>query len=632
MLRSARTISPLLRRPALTGTPSRSLLLRPASLLSPNPRARYASSIPPNPLNKFTPPPGYSHDHYGQYSSSTAYVFTFFARMIRYAIIGAFTVGTVGLVGYEGFHQYIEHVALAAPSRVDDDEYGWAGEVQGWTGGPRGGTDPRLGIWARHALRAAWVAQEQGIGSGASSIGSHTSALHPDFVAARGLITVAGAAGEEAAVERGRIKVDKGYELAEEYLDIAIAQAKKKGLVFPATLSGGRLPGPPSESEGVSVGAPQGDPAVVDLLLLKAGVLERMNTLDSLSHAKDIYEQVLCSVHRGQEHEGHVGAGGRARVMRLAGKVGDLCAKTGVRDEALRWWEWGLEHAGVTLPAAAIPQAVQAAPKAKGWFSWGGSSSPAAPEAPPAALYQPLITHSLPPAVLRATLSILLSASAQLATTTSLSTASSIQTLALSYIPTSLPVSPDSPAEPTPAAQLHAAWLRQRRALFKLHNASVLHALNSGRTSPAALAVITSATQDADAVIASVSPIPAKFTSRGSPLASPAKTLERDALLTGAEIAFTSGIFCERATPRGRALSEAEKETQVRGLEAALDCFERAMELSLKESGKDAKKGKEEGDLAGRGEEWEKYWRGHVRVKGKLEELVGSGEALIPEL
>lgn len=134
---------------------------------------------------------------------------------------------------FEGVHLYVEKVCLAAPSREDTDEYGWASENQGWTGGPRGGTDPRLGMKARHALRGAWICQEWGAGSsGAVERSVHTSAFHPDFVAARSMISVP-SDSDEGAANRGRLRVDRGYELADEYVDLAIREARRKGLVFP---------------------------------------------------------------------------------------------------------------------------------------------------------------------------------------------------------------------------------------------------------------------------------------------------------------------------------------------------------------------------------------------------------------
>lgn len=529
---------------------------------------------------------------------------------------------------FEGIHLYVEKVCLAAPSREDTDEYGWASENQGWTGGPRGGTDPRLGMKARHALRGAWICQEWGAGSsGAVERSVHTSAFHPDFVAARGMISVPGDSDESAA-SRGRLRVDRGYELADEYVDLAIREARKKGLVFPPTLPGARPAGPPTEKQ-MSHG-PQGDPAVIDLLLLKAGTLERINTIDSLSHAKDLYEQVLCSLDSSMGNEG--GPGGRARVMRLAGKVGDLCARTGGRNEAMQWWGWGLNKAGVDIHAhTQTSQIVQEVKQDvnKGWFGKSAAASTPTPVA--LASKSSTLSPTLPPPVLRATISLLTSASAQLATTSSLPAASSLQSLALSYLSKPLLQTQDSLA--SPSAALHSTWLIHRTSLLKLHLSSVLYALSKSSTE--ALPLVAGAQEQVERVITELLPLPAAFIQRGSALTAPAKILARDALLTGAEIAYTKGTFLERSLPATssktggllkakRSETPEEKAMRISTLESALECFERATALSALESGAGpvkAKGGEEE--AVGRGEEWGKYWRGFVRTREKLDEALG---------
>ncbi|OXB36013.1 hypothetical protein LQV05_005563 [Cryptococcus neoformans] len=617
-MRSMRVITPVIRRPApLRHIP---LITRPAAI----PFSRSLSNLPRTP---FSSPANLTDATTSEYTHSTLYAFSYLSRTIKYVLYSLLAIGGISVATFEGVHLYVEKVCLAAPSREDTDEYGWASENQGWTGGPRGGTDPRLGMKARHALRGAWICQEWGAGSsGAVERSVHTSAFHPDFVAARSMISVP-SDSDEGAANRGRLRVDRGYELADEYVDLAIREARKKGLVFPPTLPGARPEGPPTEKQ--TSHGPQGDPAVLDLLLLKAGMLERINTIDSLSHAKDLYEQVLCSLDSSMGNE--VGPGGRARVMRLAGKVGDLCARTGGRNEALQWWGWGLDKAGVDIHAhtqtSKIVQEVKQGTK-KGWL---GKSAAASTPAPVTIASTTTISPTLPPPVLRATISLLTSASAQLATTSSLPAASSLQSLALSYLSNPLLRTQDSLA--SPSAALHNTWLTHRTSLLKLHLSSVLYALS--KSSAEALPLVAGAQEQVERVITELLPLPAAFIQRGSALTAPAKILARDALLTGAEIAYTKGTFLERSLPASssqtggllkvkRSETPEEKAMRISTLESALECFERATALSALESGAGpvkAKGGEEE--AVGRGEEWGKYWRGFVRIRQKLDEALG---------
>ncbi|KAK8849720.1 hypothetical protein IAR55_005055 [Kwoniella newhampshirensis] len=559
------------------------------------------------------PPPGYHHDPDSDYSNSAIYAVSYLSRIVRYILYSLLAVGGVSLATFEGLHLYVEHVCLAAPSREDSDEWCWASENQGWTGGPKAGTDPRLGQKARHALRGAWICQEWGAG-GSGSIGKGTtSAFHPDFVAARGMI----GASQTDGGGGGRQVVDRGYELADEYIDLAIREARKKGLVFPPTLSALRTNGPPDPAN-TPTSVPQGDPAVLDLLLLKAGVLERINTPDSLVHAKDLYEQVLSSVYHGQGEDEGAGAGGKARVMRLAGKVGDLSARSGAGAEALRWWRWGLERAGVrTEVEHGVSKVIEEVKdEARGWFGRSKATSPPAPSV----IHEQDTPLILPPPLLRATISLLISASAHLATTSSLSTASSLQSLALAYIPSGHLVTPTPLNAP---AILHQTWLRQRASLLQLHHASVLHALNSkGKQTP--IELVNQSQLDSEKIISALQNLPREYTTpRSNPLAAPARLLRRDALLTGAESSYTRGIFLERFLPKTLGSGPAsEKEHQVQQLEVAAECFERAMTLSGLESGME----KKETEDVGRGEEWGRYYRSFVRVRSKLGGLMGAEE------
>ncbi|WVW86893.1 hypothetical protein I302_108948 [Kwoniella bestiolae CBS 10118] len=596
MRTNGRIAQSLLRR-SLVSSPIRPYLgpRLPPSTLRPTPQIRlYSQIIRRGPSSSSTP----GHPSNTEYSDSTVYALSYISRVIRYILYGILTLGGVSLATFEGLHLYVEKVCIASPSRDGfDDPYGWVGENVGWTGGLKGGTDPRLGQKARHALRGAWICQEWGAGGSASSTLSKSNSFHPDYVAVKGMIGT-------SAQEEGRQTIDRGYELAEEFINLAINEARKRGLVFPPNLTSSSSTSnlPPKDHENTH-GVPQGDPAVLDLLLLKAGILERINTTDSLLHAKDLYQQVLSSMNHAQDEQ-HLH--NQARIMRLAGKIGDLSARTGYADNALRWWGWGLEKAGINMDRgnSTISEVVkEVKEESKSWFGFGGSKKPQLqPEASPVNL-PPSSTTELTPAILRASISLLVSASAHLATTSSLISASSLQSQALSLIPSV------SPTTTSPEASLHATWLQQRTALLKLYQASILHAQHLKSTSDGPLKLITESQSLSEQVISTLPAIP---TPKSSALVGPAKLLRRDALLTGAEASYTRGVFLERSSPT---LSGEDK---AHTLEQAIECFERAMALNVLESGVE-KKGEDE---LGQGEDWNKYWRGYVRVKGKLGGLV----------
>ncbi|WVO17212.1 hypothetical protein L204_104904 [Cryptococcus depauperatus] len=598
MRRLVNLLPPLIRRPLNTNSLQRSSTTRPRLLFKPT-LIRQISSFPRRPIEPSTNFPNAT----SEYSDSILYTFRYLSRTIKYLVYSLLAVGGISAAAYEGAHLYIEKVCLTS-SREDSDEFGWVGENQSWTGGSRGGTDPRLGIKARHALRAAWICQEWGAGSaGTIEDSAYVSYFHPDYVAARSMISTS---APEQDGRASRVKVDRGYELADEYVNLAIQEAKKKGLVFPPMLSGTRPAGPPNEKDLSK--APQGDPAAVDLLLIKAGILERINTIDCLLYAKDVYEQVLCSLCASSDPE--VGPGGIAKVMRLAGKVGDLCARTGGRDEAMKWWQWGLRRAGVDITSHDTDKVVnQVKRDAHRWF--GKNPSPDT-----LSIQQQLSStkHNLAPPILRATVSLLISASTQLATTASLSAASTLESLALFYLP-----SIHESTSLSPAATLHSMWMAHRTSLLQYHLSSVLYALN--KSNPESLPLVTSAQEKVEGVIAKLRLLSKEYAKHGSPLNFPAKNLARDVLLTGAEVAYTRGLFLEHSISTIASSFFARKETpeqkkeNINKLETAVKCFEEAMSLSGLESGVGEIKPKE--DIVN-SEDWEKYNRAFVRAKRDL--------------
>ncbi|TXT04372.1 hypothetical protein VHUM_04139 [Vanrija humicola] len=530
------------------------------------------------------------------YAAPAAYTLSLMGRVIKYLVFGGLTIAVVSLASYEGTHLYVEHVALASPSRSGDDEaFGWADENQAWTGGERGGTDPRLGFRARHALRAAWIAWEWGAGDTASTIAIHPELRRPASPGAGSVNTV-----------------DRGYQLADEYIEAAIAAARRRGFAFPPELDPTRPAGPPAHAAPEPVHA---DATALDLLMLKAGILERIGTRDAVSHARELYEQVLAA---------RVGAGHdlpvpKARVMRLAHKLGDLAQRHGDAAEAEAWWAWGLARAGLDLPELKAGVVPPAPSTGSWWWPFGGSkAAPSEPAPPPATA----TLHALPAPVLRAATNLLISASAadaQNATPAGLDAAAAVQALALSYLPH--PKSVAVPSSSTGPAVLQDTWEQQRAALVTLHKASVSHARKDASADPLELA--SSAADAAEAVLSTLTPtLPTAFTAPSSnPLAQPARRLLRDTLSTAAEASFTRAALLER-----RANLVTSTEDKVHCLEHAGEAYERAMSLAAAESGTTDAKSKKEEDAVGRGEDWTRFWTGYVRANEKIMKLVSEGE------
>lgn len=528
------------------------------------------------------------------YAQPAAYTVSFIGRTIKYIVYGTLGLSLTSYLGFEGMHAYVEHIALAAPSRAaDDDAYAWADENQAWTGGERGGTDSRLGWKGRHALRGAWICWEWGAGDSGGSI----TKRHPDLPGRRGMIGA-------SAVNR----IDRGYELADEYIDAAIRIAEAKGIVFPPHLPGLRSPGPASST----MPGPKADPTALDLLTLKAGVLERIGTPDSLDHARELYERVAAVY--ATTDLASAGPVRAARAMRLAHKLGDLAQRVGDAGEAQQWWAWGMQRAALPLAEGGAP-----APKAPSSSWWGSGNAKAAPV--PTAPSSP--TPALPAPIVRAAVSILVSASAAAAhagTPGALNTAAAVQAEALSLLPThgALAV----PGLGQGPSGLESLWEAQRRALLTLHGASVAHARKDKSASP--LEMSTVAAESSESILSILNPtLPVALTQpRGNPCEQPAKRLVRDTLTTGAEAYYTEAALLERSAT---VAEKKDKSDALHRLEHAAESYERAMSLSAAEEGQTPAQGFGEEDAIGRGEEWTRYWRGYVRVRDKMVRLVEAG-------
>lgn len=461
------------------------------------------------------------------YASPTMYAFNMLGKTVKYIVIGGAGLTALSLAGWEAAHLYIEHQMPSAKSKPGS--HGWEEENTSWTG-EDGGTTSKLGWKARMALRAAWLCWEKG--AGVPGAISTRQSIHPQLSGAIG----------------GLNKIDRGYELAEQYIDVAIKDAEKRGMVFPP-------------HEGA-------DPVALDLVTLKASILERMGTPDTLEQARELYEDVARTPKPQTELN-------QALSIRLALKLSDLANRAGDSADAAKWRQWGLQTAGVQIPEP---------PKS----SWWSKPKP-----------EPVTVPELGAPVRRATVALLLSDSALAAQSGDLDHAAREHEVIRAMIPT--PERLVTPNNTNAPEVLHSVWLAQRRALLDLYRGSVAHAQDRKSTAP--LGTIALAAEESDAVIAALEPLPAAYK---GPLLVPAERLRREALQTGAEAHFTEGVL-------------EEKQGTEPALLKALASFERAMSLAALESGSSDIRGEKEDEGVGRSPEWTRYARAYDRVKAKLQ-------------
>ncbi|WFD43672.1 hypothetical protein MPSI1_002336 [Malassezia psittaci] len=90
------------------------------------------------------------------------------SRIARILVGSVLVVGSMTFVVWEGAHQYVEHAAMPSTATVDldttYDPYGWDLEDQLHHFGLVSHTDRRLGIFGRHMVRSAWMAEHWGGG------------------------------------------------------------------------------------------------------------------------------------------------------------------------------------------------------------------------------------------------------------------------------------------------------------------------------------------------------------------------------------------------------------------------------------------------------------------------------------
>lgn len=166
------------------------------------------------------------------YASPLLHTANFFSNLFRYSVYGSVGIVTLCITSLIGVHLYVEHVALASPEsheeEVEDveewlisrrEQGGWSGKH---LGNGHGGTDPKLGLLARAAIRGAWISINWNSGSAASPI-SNTSHFSVSGVPGPRMI-----GQEENLKSLGTTINDSGWLIAEQYLVYALSKVEKE--------------------------------------------------------------------------------------------------------------------------------------------------------------------------------------------------------------------------------------------------------------------------------------------------------------------------------------------------------------------------------------------------------------------
>ncbi|KAF8709231.1 hypothetical protein RHS03_02803, partial [Rhizoctonia solani] len=448
------------------------------------------------------------------YARPTAFAFSVFHRIIKYSLGGLGLIVASTALGLEAAHQWVEHVELRP--ELKEDFFGWESEREHWSGGTQGGTDPRLGWWARRAVRSAWVPLNWGSASFEGVIGT----------------------GEG---ERGGLNIfERKYAAAEGFLRGAIEAAQK------------RIPEP-------------SDPAILELMSLHAGVVERMGGRSNLEAAQ-IEWQALLGLLPKQGNE----------AARVAKRLGDLNARLGDMNLAIESWNRSLEAAGF--------------------------------------VYQSKIPTD--PYSQRLIFSTLLSMSGNYALQRELQLAKKTEETALSLLEQLAPPSFSRITKDTAPEQLHKLFISHRSALFMIHMAEVLWAQSPRKNLATSLEYLSKATERSeqtallltgtprihpDVPLSSIPhpPVPnanlLNVFGSSKTLKQPARSLLRDARRSAAEAWNLRGLLLEGGA----------------GDKEALECFERALEWA---GGQNNIEG--EGDVLER--DRHQIWRNWTRLRERV--------------
>lgn len=509
------------------------------------------------------------------YASPLLHTATFFSRLFRYSVYGSCTIVLLAVGSLVSVHLWVEHVELKGPTaaqRAEDGEEGWAEELEGWSGAYRGGgTDPRLGVLARAAIRGAWISQNWGGGVVASPVSQTqqlASAAKSPFGSAAIGGTLIGTREEREQLALGTEVGDAGWKMAEQYLVYALDRAEtKKGI----SLAG----------SGVDTGV---DRAAVELEQRLAGLRERIGGRYKLEAAREGWERVYYALSAATTRGEVTKDGWEAREkLRATRKLGELSArlaelsKPGSRDwevenkRAKGWFVGGLvatlartegeRLAHDTLDTLEPTTSVETTKSVGPWTSffafWSHSHPPSKPVARPTSSSSSLdpaltplfnlLSHQpsppLSPPASRAILSSLLSLETFLARTRSLSTAQAVQNASLSFGQSLVPqLHPSGPA--TIGQKLSHQFYLLRLAALETHFSEVTLALRLSGAEPFALSTLQRSLATASTVLDAL-PLDLVEKDSRSLFVRPVKSLDRDARATGTMAANLLGFVHE---------------------------------------------------------------------------------------
>ena len=277
-VRSLHTSVRLFDRPPTFTTPEQSPPPPPLSHPTPSPNSS-TNSITSDKHAPLPPLPP-TNLPVEDYASPLLHTASFFSQLFRYAVYGSVGIVSIAVASMISLHLYIEHVQLAAPPELsrnqDPDE--WLLEQEGWTGlhTGKGGTDPRLGLLARAAVRGAWISQNWGGGKAVSPLTAH----QPTFGVTPRMI------GQDKLQEsRGTMVGDSGWLMAEQYLVYAMRKAEERGIA---------LVEPGDWEKQIEVGGV--DRAAVELEERLAGLRERIGGRIKLELARDGWERIYLAL------------------------------------------------------------------------------------------------------------------------------------------------------------------------------------------------------------------------------------------------------------------------------------------------------------------------------------------------
>lgn len=443
----------------------------------------------------------------------------------------------IGLGGWTGVHLWVEKVELAGvkAGEGDDDETRWLEDAEGWSGGHLGGgTDPRLGPFARSAIRGAWASQHWGGGALAGPVSSSVGSS--PFSAGGAMI------GSRMADE-GREVGDAGWQLAERYLVYALNKAEQKGI----SLAFAPGTSPTGASQGV-------DRTAVELEERLAGLRERIGGRYKLEQAREGWERIYYATAASSSPA----AWEKREQIRASKKLGDISARL------MGFWNEGSEERKMEsakaegwflsglLPVLSFDNleglkdttsTSKSVSPSSGFFGfWSRSHPPSYSTSSSKLSTRPeintllsLLHHhtnspsSFDQATSRLVLNSLISLETFLARDRSLSAAKSVQSASLSFAQSlshhQASISPSSPIVPAslsldlkqPSSSLYKLYLATRTSLLSTHLAEVSLATGS-QGEPEALLLFQGAISDCEKVISLL---------ESSPLVPPISTLAK---------------------------------------------------------------------------------------------------------